>query len=300
MTGGEEAVVHPESNGAGPDPHALPGAREARPREGGGQRGFSLLEVLIASMMSVLVVGGILVMLMGLQDVHRNQQELIDAQQTARLALEQMQRDLGMAGVGLASMLSPLPVVMPRDDGGVEIRHNQGGVTTYLIQDMSGTGSALSVDDASAFESGMTVAVYDATGTIDMVTLTSVDTAGDSLHHDGTSKAYTVANGTAVSRVQTVRYELQSVNTTLALRRQVDTDPAQPLARNVVSLNVTYFDDSVPPQPFTPTTVADELRIRAVELELTVQTENVRLNTDSNPTVTLTARVTPRAIRLST
>jgi len=86
-------------------------------------------------MVSLLVVGGILVMLTGLQDVHRNQQELIDAQQTARLALEQMERDLRLAGVGLASMLAPLPVVVPTAGGGVEIRHNQGGGSTFRIQD---------------------------------------------------------------------------------------------------------------------------------------------------------------------
>jgi len=156
------------------------------------------------------------------------------------------------------------------------------------------------VDDAAAFEAGMTVGVYDSTGTIDMVTLTSVDTVANRLVHDGASKAYTVADGTSISRIETIEYELQTVNSTLALQRRVDTDDAQPVGVNLVSLNVTYLDDTVPPQPFVPVTVADQLRIRAIELELAVETQNVELNTSQRPTVTLTTRVTPRAIQLST
>lgn len=286
---------------------ASPGPVASRARVAGGgfadredERGFSLLELLVASLMAVLVVGGILFLLTGLQDVHRNQQELIDAQQGARLALDQMERDLRLAGVGLASMLAPLPVVVPRADGGVELLHNQGGVTTFLTQDMTGAGSALDVDDPSGFEAGMTVAVYDSSGTLDLATLTSVDTGTNQLFHDGASKAYTVAAGTSISRIQTIAYELQPVNGVLALLRRVDGDPPQPVALNVAALDLTYLDDDEPPQPFAPVTVADRLRIRAIEIELTIQTENVRLNTDQVRTVTLATRVTPRAIQLST
>ena len=67
--------------------------------------------------MSLMVVGGMLVILDGLRDVHRDQQQLIDARMTARLALAQMQRDIQLAGIGLLGMLSPLPVIEPRADG---------------------------------------------------------------------------------------------------------------------------------------------------------------------------------------
>ena len=165
--------------------------------------GFSLLEVLIASMMSVLVVGGMLMMLDGLRDVHHDQQQLIDAQMTARLALEQMRRDVQIAGIGLLGMLSPLPVIEPRADGGIDVRYNRDNLTARLSKNQGGS-THFDVADVSGFEVGMVVAVYDGTGSFDLTTLTAVDAEDLRLHHDGgISKAYQVADGTAIKRVQT-------------------------------------------------------------------------------------------------
>lgn len=112
------------------------------------EAGFSLLELLVASFASLFVVGGMMLMLNGLQDVHRNTQEVIDAQQMARLSLEQMQRDLQLAGVGLAWLIPPFPLIAPRADGGIDIRHNQGGLTAALTADMGGPNGAIVVADA--------------------------------------------------------------------------------------------------------------------------------------------------------
>jgi type II secretory pathway pseudopilin PulG len=262
------------------------------------QRGFSLLELLVASLMSVLVVGGMLLILDSLRDVHRDQQQLIDAQMTARLALEQMQRDLQLAGIGLLGMLSPMPVVEPRADGGIDVRYNSNNVTARLTADMSGTAGQLLVDDAGDFSPGMDVVIYDGTGAFDLATLTAVQ--GNALSHDGTlSKAYQVADGAAVKRVQTISYRLQSVNGVFWLQRQQDEDAPQPVALNVRSMDITYYDDANPPVAFTPATLADQLRINAIEVTLVIETEDVRLNTDAERTVTLTTRITPRSMMLT-
>lgn len=260
--------------------------------------GFSLLEMLVASLISILIVGGVLLMLDGIQQVYRDQQQIMDSQQSARLAIEQMQRDLQLAGVGLAWMLSPLPAVVPRADGGFDIRHNQGGVTAVLLTDMGSPGDLLAVDDVSGFLVGMVVAIYDSSGTMDMVTLTNVDTATNQLHHDGASKAYRVSAGTSVARVLTISYWVDTVDVLSSLMRQEDDVQAQPVAHFVRNLRVAYFDDSQPPQLFTPVSIADQLRIRMVELELTVEVENTRLTVGDRPAVTLTSRVTPRAMVL--
>ena len=62
---------------------------------------------------------------------------------------------------------------------------------------MAGANSPFPVDDVAGFAPGMEVAVYDAGGSIDFVTITAVDAGNDRLSHDGASKAYTVLNGTA-------------------------------------------------------------------------------------------------------
>jgi type II secretory pathway pseudopilin PulG len=260
------------------------------------ESGFSLLEMLVASLISILVVGGVLVMLDSIQQAHRDQQQLIDAQQSARLALEQMNRDLQFGGVGLTGMLAPLPTIVPRLDGGIEIRHNQGGITALLVQDMAGANGYLAVDDASDFAVDMIVAVYDSSGAMDMVTVTGIDDASDHIFHDGASRAYTVAAGTSVARVVTVRYWVDTVDILSSLMRQEDSAPPQPVAHFVQALNVSYYDDNHPPLQFTPLTIADQLRISMVEIRITVEVENTRLTVGDLPSVTLSSRVRPRGM----
>ena len=269
-----------------------------RTREPRAEVGFSLIELLIASTISLLVVGGVLLMLQNLQDVHRNSQELIEAQQTARISLEQVQRDMYAAGVGLTPLLSPLPGVVPRVGGGVDIRYNQGGLTASLVSDMSNASSHLFVDDVTGFETDMMVAVYDATGTLDIVKITIVHN-GTHFHHDGASKAYKVADGTVVARVLTISYWVQTTGGIDTLVRQEDGGSAQPLAENLKTFDVVYYNELVPPQQFVPVSVADQMRIRIVKVTIEVETENIRLNTNQKQTVTLSTRVTPRATMLS-
>jgi hypothetical protein len=260
--------------------------------------GFSLLELLVASFMSVMLVGGMLLMLDGLRDVQRDQMQLIDAQMTARLALEQMRHDIQMAGIGLAGLLSPLPVIEPRIDGGIDIHHNPNNLTARLVADMGGTGADLVVDDSSGFAPGMVVVVYDSSGAFDLTTLTSV-TPGTLAHGGTLSKSYLASQGAAVKRVQTTSYSLQSVNGAFWLRRQEDAAPAQPVAVNVRSMNIVYLDDNVPAQPFIPSTIADQLRVTAIEVTVEVETEDERLNTTAERTVTLRTRITPRSAVLT-
>jgi type II secretory pathway pseudopilin PulG len=262
------------------------------------ERGFSLLELLVASAMSVLVVGGMLLMLDGLRDIYRDQSQLIDAQMTARLALERMQRDIELAGIGLLGMLSPLPVIEPRDDGGIDVRYNSGNVTARMSADAG--ASHFVVDDVSGFEVGMEVVAYDGTGAFDLLTLTTVEADNLHLHYSGiASKTYKLADGAAVKRVQTTSYRLETVNDVFWLQRQQDSDPVQPVALNVRSMNIVYYDDANPPAVFTPVTLADQLRVNIIEVKLVVETEDVRLNTTQERTVTLTRRITPRSAILA-
>ena len=262
------------------------------------EAGFSLLELLVASLMVVLVVGGMLLILESVRDLHRDQQQLIDAQMTARLALDQMQRDIQQAGIGLLGLLAPLTVIEPRADGGIDIRYNGDNLTARLDADMGGTTGYIPVGDETGFAAGMVVVIYDGAASYDMVALTSVQPG--QLHHASTlSKAYRVDDGAAVKRVRTTSYYLQAVNDNFSLQRQEDGEDAQPVAINVRSLAITYFDDSNPPQTFSPVTLADQLRIRAIQLDILVETEDVRLNTNGERTVGLSMRITPRSLLLA-
>ncbi|MGD8331059.1 MAG: prepilin-type N-terminal cleavage/methylation domain-containing protein [Acidobacteriota bacterium] len=258
--------------------------------------GYSLIELLVAMLVSTLVVGGVMTMLTSIEEVHRDSQQLIDAQQQARISMEQIQRDLQVAGVGLAWLVAPLPLIVPQGAGSFQIRHNQGGLTSALAADQTGTGGSLTVNDVTGFAVGMTAGVYDSSGAFDLVTITGIDTGNNRISHTGTSKAFTVADGTAVAHIETITYAVDAQN---RLTRQIDNNAAQPIAGNVVNFAITYWNNGDPTTMFNPATNAEMMRIQTVQIDLTIETEDAQINTANERQVTLSTRVTPRAIVLS-
>ncbi len=265
------------------------------------QSGFSLLELLVAGLISLFVVGGVMTMLVEINDIHRDSQQLIDTQQAVRIAMDQLQRDVQIAGVGLLWLLPPTPVIIPRADGGIDIRQNQGGIMAAFVADMAGANDPFSVDDVTGFMPGMQIAVYDAGGAIDFVTVTAVDVGNNRLSHTGASKAYTVAAGTAVARIMTISYFLQNNAGVFTLVRQEDNGAIVPIATNIVTAgtNIIYWDDSLPSVQFNPNTNILQLRIRTIEITLEVETRDNKLNTNQKRSTSLTTRITPRAMVLS-
>jgi hypothetical protein len=192
--------------------------------------------------------------------------------------------------------VAPLPLVVPTGAASFEIRHNQGGVSSPLVADQPGVGGVLTVADVTGFAIGQTAGVYDSTGAFDLVTITNIDGVNDRITHDGTTKAFTVADGTAVAHIETIRYAIDGQG---FLTRQVDNNSIQPLAGNVVNFAVTYWDNSDPSVLFAPATNAEMMRIQTVQVDLTLETDDPQINTLNTRQVTLTTRVTPRAIVLS-
>lgn len=261
----------------------------------GNEAGFSLIELLVASLLVLLVVGGVLTMLVSVEEVDADTQRLLDGQQMVRASLERMQRDLQAAGVGLVWLLPPMPFIVPQAGGGLEIRNNADGVLQLLSDDMASPAGFLRVADATGFEAGQMVAVYDATGSLDLVTLTGVNQGSGRLFHGGVSKSYTVADATAVALVRRVVYRLQGG----ALVREEDGGPAQPIATGAQALDFTYFDNDTPAQVFNPTTAAEQLRVRAIGVRLEVAVPGERLAGAPRPPLEYDVRVTPRAIALA-
>lgn len=266
-----------------------------------GDDGFSLIELIVAGLISLFVVGGVMTMLVSINDINRDTQQLIDSQQSVRIALDQIQRDVQIAGVGLLWLLPPTPVIIPRADGGIDIRQNQGGLMAGLIADMGSGTDDFTVDDVTGFSPGMQVAVYDAGGSIDFVTIIAVDTNNDRLSHDGASKAYTVADGTAVARILTISYYLQQIDGVWTMVREKDGANTATIAANIVvaGTSILYWDDSLPSVLFNPNTNSLQLRIRTIEVTLEIETVDTMLNSNIRRSSTLTTRITPRAMVLS-
>lgn len=263
---------------------------------GASEAGFSLLELLIGSVVSTLVLIGVGTMLTSIQENAADSQARIDTQQEARMALMRVQRDLQIAGVGLASLQPPFATILPRADGGIDIRINPDKITTFLTDGQSSGSDALEVNSTDGFEIGQTIAVYDPSGSVDLATVTGIN--GDEIQHTGLTQAYTQPGSTAVTVVRTVTYRLTGDAAPFQLVREVDGTNAAILANEVVAFDLVYFDDSQPPLAFTPTTTVERMRIRLVEVEVEVRTAVDMLTTNERPSLLLTARIAPRSLTL--
>ncbi len=260
--------------------------------------GFSLLELIIVLALSTLMLGGVFTILGTTLVLHRDFGDRLSAQQQARVALERIQRDLTLAGVGLTPMLPVFPKVVPREDGGIDLRHNSGGATTFLTSQPQ--GAKFNVNSLIGFAPGQTIAIYDATGAVALAKIHTLDERSNEITVDrDLGNRFEQANGTAVARIQEISYWVEENDGASTLRRKTDTDAVQTIDQNVVRLSITYYDDSVPPSPFDPQTSPDQVRIGVVEVELAVETWRERLVIGDRPSFTLRARVTPRALVIS-
>jgi prepilin-type N-terminal cleavage/methylation domain-containing protein len=69
------------------------------------QGGFSLIELMIAMVVTLIVSGAVYGLLTSGQNAFRREPELIDRQQNIRAAMDLMQRDIGMAGMELPAFM---------------------------------------------------------------------------------------------------------------------------------------------------------------------------------------------------
>jgi hypothetical protein len=147
---------------------------------------------------------------------------------------------------------------------------------------------------------GDKITVYDSSGVFQILTITRVMGGGRQLRTaEPASEIFHTNRGGAIAAIELVRYFIDDSGATPTLMRQVNDDPAAPLAVDVTALQFEYFDDSVPPSAFLPTTAAAQLRIRSVGVTLAIERTDRVLGIGAAPSVRLVARVFPRAIGLT-
>ena len=241
------------------------------------QSGFSLLEALIATTITVAVTAGVFAVVGSSQRIADTQPEFADMQQRLRVGVDVLRHDLLMAGAGAyagtgsGSLVARFAPVLPfrrgasaaYDDGaGV---FNANAVTiVYVPSTASQTTLRLALTDSSradldpgpgcpegdavcGFRPGAAAAVYDGTGAFDVFAVTSVDTAGalglQHMQRGGGAKSY--AAGSKIVEVVRHSYFLDVVGR--QLMRYDGLASANVVLENVVSLDFEYFGEPAPP-----------------------------------------------------
>ncbi len=253
------------------------------------ERGFSLIELLVAVSLMLIVMSSVFEALNPAHGSFRVEPETADLQQRLRVASDALSHDLLTAGSGLDQGANPGPLtdffapVLPLRQGRRNadaagsfknstitlLSIDAGAQQTTIAQPLLASSATVLVnhdagcppaDPNCGFRSNSTVIVFDDTGAYDTYTVTRVDAAGLHLQHNmrDAAKIYP-ANIARIAAATSRTYFLKSdpaTDTFQLMRYDGDGAADAPVADHVVGLSFRYFGDPQPPairRPITET-----------------------------------------------
>lgn len=244
------------------------------------QDGFSLIEMTVSMGLMLVVTASIFALVNPGQGNFIAEPEVADLQQRTRVAQDTLYKDLVMAGAGSYSGQNPMALsyffapVMPFRQG--RVRKDPPGTfrddtitlllvppttaQTSIAQDMPAQSAELKVnpdpgcppnkqDQLCGFEEGMTVLIYDETGSYDTFTITQVQGPALHLQHnlEDLSKKYTTGSRIVQIRSHTYYLKTDVATKTYQLMHFDGAATDVPIVDNVVGLEFEYFGDPQPP-----------------------------------------------------
>jgi len=253
------------------------------------QRGFSMVELLVATSLMLIVMSSVFQTLHPVNGAFRAEPEAADLQQRLRVAADALSRDLLAAGSGLSQGVGPGPLtdfmapilplrqgrrnadaaggfktstitLLTLDPGAAQTTIAQpvvAGSTTVLVNVDPGCPPA---DLNCGFRPGTSVVVFDDTGAYDTFTVMSIDAAGLHLQHNmrDSTKIY-AATTSRIAAATSRTYYLKSdsaTNTFQLMRYDGEGAADAPVVDHVVGLSFQYFGDPQPPTMRRPLTEA--------------------------------------------
>ena len=269
-------------------------------------RGFSLVEVLVATMVTTVVTMMACALAMDAQVVARTDGARVDLQQRLRVGVDALARALREAGAGpeagagrgpLVRILPPIvprrcglrgadPVSTFRADAFTVIRAAGGIEQAVLAADAPAGSATFEIEPATTcalpacgFAVGTTAVVADMHGHHVVFTVTAAAATMLTVRHHGAPGAAPFPAGSPVIAVSQSVFAFDSAARTL---REYDGDLSdQPLLDDVVGVEVAYFGDVQPPvwpraAPAAANCLYDEDgSYRAVEMPLLAGTSGI-------------------------
>jgi len=247
------------------------------------QDGFSLVELLLASLITLVVVGGGFALAAPAQRMFQAQPEAADMQQRMRVAVDALRRDLVMAGAGtyagpaLGPLTDIIAPVMPfrafgdAPDQAQNIFFRSDAISFLYVPStpsqtrLSAALAAGALDpliesppncpltssqQVCGFASGNRVLLVDASGEWDVYSVDQVINGVMTLQHRGQPTGTSYAIGSTVSEIRAGSYSLKSnvATGTYQLMRHDGWATELPLVDEVVALEFRYFGVAQPPQ----------------------------------------------------
>ena len=249
-------------------------------------KGLTLIELLVALVISGILVGAIYRTFIGQQKTYTVQERVVDMQQNVRASINRMMTEIRMAGFGNVSMLLPAPygsglgvtiggttyndVVNPNNPvaGSVTILSGMGSttITGFPALNQITVNSLTDSQGNTLFDTGDRQ--YVSVGGVESYRITNI--AGNTLTLSG-NLTYAHPVNTLVFAIRAVSYQ---VDGTLTLLRDEIPRPStqalaqpQPVADNIDNLQFVYFNANGNP----PAQNAD---VRVIEVTLRARTDS--------------------------
>jgi hypothetical protein len=236
---------------------------------------FSLLETLIALALTVVLMGAVVPLVAASSGVSAVAPEMLDEQQRARLGMEEVSRDLGMAGAGLSvgplagPLVSSFAPIIPRRMGltGADaynvaradaltiIYASTSPAQSVLIQPMTSPADSLQLDPSGGcplgtqvcgLQQGSTALLFDRSGQFDLMGILGLTGSAATIEYRQPGPAaFSYQPGSAVAEAESHTYYFDAAN--LQLRHADGAHSDVPVVDNVVALTFEYFGDPNPP-----------------------------------------------------
>jgi hypothetical protein len=256
---------------------------EHREREVRGDAGFTVVELLVSSMIMIVVTGAIFSLMNPAQGTFRMQPEVSDLQQRLRVGIDTLQKDLVMAGAGtyngeaagaLSYFIAPIMPYRafgepPDSVNGVFYRNDVISLL-YVPPTPSQTSISLAMppksveikvnaqpncppekgEELCGFSQGDQAIIFDVSGNWDMFVITQVQDQALHMQHRNDDFSVKYEANSALTQVTSAMYYLKSDDATKTYQLMYfdGWNVDLPIADNVVRLRFQYFGESQPPQ----------------------------------------------------
>jgi prepilin-type N-terminal cleavage/methylation domain-containing protein len=240
-------------------------------------KGLTLIELLVAMAISAVLIAAIYRTFMGQHKTYMVQEQVVDMQQNARVAINRMMREIRMAGFGNVSDVLDLPggvngftdVITPNDNS-ITIVGGFRQISTLAADAAVGQNkiTVANAEDASEFD-GATHHHYISIGGLESNTVQS-RTGADLTLDPNHPLRVTHPAGTPIFKIHAITYGLRNNDDGVRvlfrdLYSNTGSSKRDPVAENIENVQFEYFDANRNP-------TAIPANIRMVKVTVTART----------------------------
>jgi len=243
---------------------------------------MSMLEVLVALFLAGIVTTAIFQIYI---TQHKNwmiQEDVTDIQQNARAAIDELNRNIRMAGFGLPSGMNPVQAYDTNPDT-IIINFSRTDCSAPIEEDMPLPSSELRCDghDISCFNDGDWVYIcHPGTGDGEYFQISEVQVAAAHIQHNKVPLSKVYNKGAQVVQLDRIKYYIDNSDTLHPnLMMQVSLQKPQVYAENIIDLQFNYRMKN----GIVTTSPAIASNVREVEIQLSARSSKPDIDFPDDP-----------------